>query len=134
MVGPRALVHVDAVSDPLWTTALGLLRSGQAAVGVADLTLHRDPPTDQDDALLHVEFPCPVDPLAGGGPPSLRLAGLASEGLEGARRRVREACAADRGFRALVAASDVRYSFVYDYGTGAVLVARAAHDGELIWT
>jgi hypothetical protein len=133
MVRPRASMHVEAVTDSRWAVALDLLESGETSIGLADLVLSSDPATDQVGRRLHVEFPCPVDPLQAGGPPSARLGDVADAALTRARGLIGTACDAAPRFQALVAHSDVLYEFVYDYGMGTLLVATARPSGPLTW-
>jgi len=78
-------MHLEAVSDPRWAAALDLLESGEAAIGLSDLTLSCDPATDRIDHRLQVEFPCLVDPVSGGAPPSSHFAEVARSSLGRAR-------------------------------------------------
>jgi hypothetical protein len=54
MVGPRASLHVEAVTDSRWTVASDLLESGDTWIGLADLVLSSDPATDHVRRRLHV--------------------------------------------------------------------------------
>lgn len=133
MVGPRVALHVDGVTDRRWVAGLDLLESGEATIGLAELALSCDAATERTRRRLHVEFPCPLDPLRGDGPTPDRLGGVATNALTRARELIGDAVKADSRFAALVADSDVLYEFVYDYGTGTLLVATARPDGPLTW-
>ncbi|GAA0950601.1 hypothetical protein GCM10009554_50770 [Kribbella koreensis] len=133
MVGSRTAIQVEGVDDPRWAVALELLVSGEAAIGLSGLRLSSDPPTPAAGRRLQIEFPCPVDPVRGHAPPSSYLAELARSSLERARALIANASAGDSPFRMLVAESDLLYEFVYDYGTGTLLLATARPTGPLDW-
>jgi hypothetical protein len=133
MVGSRTAIHVEGVNDPRWAVALELLESCEAAIGLSELRLSCDPPARGTGRRLQVEFPCPMDPVRGHAPPSSHLAEVARSSLERARTLISDACAADSRFAALAAESDLLYEFVYDYGTGTLLLATASPTGPLTW-
>ena len=112
---------------------MDLLESGETWIGLGDLVLSCDPARDRYRRRLHVEFPCPVDPLRGDGPAPDRLGDVATSGLTRARDLIGGSCAADPRFAAFVGDSDVLYEFVYDYGMGTLLVATARPEGPLTW-
>lgn len=124
-------MHLEATTDSRWAVALELLESGQTWIGLADLVLSCDPATDRVRRRLHVEFPCPVDPVYAGSPPSARLGDLANAALNRARELIGTTCDTDPRFRTLVAESDVLYEFAY--GQRGLLVATGRPSGALTW-
>ena len=95
MVVGRTALQLESVGCPRWDAALGVLETGQAAVGFAGLTLSCDQATARVGRRLHVEFPCFADPVVVGTPARERLAEFASQELDRARGVVKEVRALD---------------------------------------
>jgi hypothetical protein len=133
MVGPRISLQLNELAGSRWSAALDLLEAGEGTVGLGDLLLFSDLGSGQTSRRLHVEFPCPFDPLRGDGPAPDRLAHVANTALARARDAIAGASDVDARFAALVTGSDVLYEFVYDYGVGTLLVATARPEGPLTW-
>lgn len=133
MVGPRAALTVEAPEGPRWELALELLTRGDDAVGLGSLILRTDPATSKAGRRLHIELPCPVDPLPAMESHRERLRALGNRDLDDARGLIESVCEEDARFAALVADSGVVYEYVYDYGMGTLLVATARRWGALDW-
>lgn len=112
---------------------MGLLETGEGAVGIAHLILRTDPATENAGRRLHIEFACLPDPAPSMASRRRQLHRLGDQGLEDARTLIRSICGQDVRFAALVAESDVVYEFVHDYGMGTHLVATARRSGPLDW-
>lgn len=89
--------------------------------------------TGRADRRLHIEFPCPFEPLSARGPARERLSQPAERSLGEARELIDSAREASARFAALLASADVLYEYVHDYGMGTLLVATARPTGPLTW-
>lgn len=133
MVGPRTALRVEGPDGPRWDLALDLLESGEAAVGLQDLTLRTDPAPPTQGRRLHIEFPCPSDPALSVEARREQLHAIGNHDLEAARDLIQSVCEKDPRFASLVADSGVVYEFVHAYGMGTLLVATARREGPLSW-
>lgn len=133
MASSRVAFQVSEPTGARWEAALDLLEAGEASIGLRELTLNCDPATDRADRRLHIEFPCPFEPLSGRGPARDQLAQPAERSLREARELIESVREASPRFAALLASASVLYEYVHDYGMGTLLVATARPTGPLTW-
>jgi hypothetical protein len=119
-------LSVDAPEGERWELALTLLESGEAPVWLGAVTVRRDAQGPTPDGLVHVEFPCNVDP-------DRATKGAAEADMAQALALVGVISAADPRFEALLQRFWVVYEYIYDYGMGSILLATARADGTVDW-
>ena len=64
MVSPRTALSVESPEGSRWDLAFECVESGEAAVGLGNLTLRSDPATPKAGRRLRIEFACSARPCA----------------------------------------------------------------------
>ena len=109
-----------------WELALVLLRSGEAAVSIDGVILHRDVHGPRSTGRIKIDIP------ASSTPPFLSST-VAERDVARALGVIEAASNADARFARILADLGTDHAYVDGYSTGSVVLAEVTADGQLIW-